>query len=133
MSEIFKHYQSLIKKSEKVWLRLHLFPVNTSTEIIGYALTVKDVSKQTQLENLKNSLISIVAHEMKTPVAALRMEVDTLRRKDVEWPREFVEETVEDIADEVKRLEHLVTDWLDISKIESGSLKLSLKILIYRL
>ena len=48
---------------------------------------------------------------MKTPVAALRMEVDTLRRKDVEWPREFVEETVEDIADEVKRLEHLVTDW----------------------
>lgn len=127
LSEIFKHYQSLIKKSEKVWLRLHLFPVNTSTEIIGYALTVKDVSKQTQLENLKNSLISIVAHEMKTPVAALRMEVDTLRRKDVEWPREFVEETVEDIADEVKRLEHLVTDWLDISKIESGSLKLSLK------
>lgn len=85
---------------------------------------LRDVTARREMEELKNSLISVVAHEMKTPVAALRMEVDTLKRPGADWSPEFVEEILNDMDDDTKRLEHLVTDWLDLSRIEAGALRL---------
>ncbi len=114
----------LIFKQSNTWLKVEMFEVKLDDHPIGYGLTVKDVTKRTQLEKLKNSLISVVAHEMKTPVTALRMELDTLKRKDVDWPKEFIQETIMDIDDDVRRLEHLVSDWLDVSRLESNTLRL---------
>lgn len=87
---------------------------------------LRDVTERREMEELKNSLISVVAHEMKTPVAALRMEVDTLRRSGASWSPGFVSEMLDDMDEDTRRLEHLVTDWLDLSRIEAGALRLNL-------
>lgn len=73
---------------------------------------------------MKNSLISVAAHEFKTPLASLRMQAETLARKDAAWTKELQSELIAGLVEDIERLQTLVHDWLDLSRIESGSIVL---------
>ena len=115
----------IIERNDGSWWSVRSFAVASSGRRIGLAVIFRDVSERVKMEHMKNSLISIVAHEMKSPLAAIRMEIDTLRRRDARWPQSLVDEIIADLDDDAGRLERLVMDWLDASRLESGSLKLS--------
>lgn len=117
--------QCLVERTDSSWWSLRSFAVRSNASDIGIAVMLRDVSERVKIEHMKNSLISIVAHEMKAPVAAIRMEVDTLRRRDAQWPQPLIDELIKDLHEDTARLEHLVTDWLDATRLESGSLTLT--------
>ena len=101
---------------------LHKFSVVSDEKRIGEGLLIRDITKEEEIDTLKNNLISLTSHEFKTPITNIRGSVETLLREDVEWEPEFKHDLLEGVHEDIERIQHLVDDWMDISKIESGSM-----------
>lgn len=92
--------------------------------VYGLGIVVREITEQHKLDQMKNTLISVVAHEMKTPLASIRMQAETLSRKDVTWDEATRGELIAGLIEDVERLAVLVRDWLDVSRLEAGTLQL---------
>ena len=94
--------------------------------LINVIVTVRDITRFRQADELKSTFISIISHELKTPVALIKGYVGTLRREDATWDREIVQDSLEVIEEEADRLTKLIENLLDASRLEAGGLKLKL-------
>lgn len=92
--------------------------------VLGRGYLFNDVTEKHAIDQLKNNLISLAAHEFKTPLTGIRGSVETLLRKDIAWEREFQQEMLEGVLEDALRIQILVDDWLDISKIDAKKLRL---------
>lgn len=75
-------------------------------------------------EEMRSSLLSAVSHDLRTPLATITGAVSTLRDGSARVSRTQQEELLSDIQDEAARLERLVANLLDMTRVESGSLRL---------
>jgi two-component system, OmpR family, phosphate regulon sensor histidine kinase PhoR len=89
---------------------------------IGALIVLNDVTRLRRLENIRRDFVSNVSHEIKTPITAIKGFVETLRDGAVTNP---VDEKrfLEIIEKHVVRLEAIVEDLLNLSKIEQESEK----------
>lgn len=87
-------------------------------------LNVVDITRFRQAEELKSTFVSVVSHELKTPVALIKGYAETLRREDADWDRETMQESLGVIAEEADHLTHLIDSLLEASRIQAGGLKL---------
>ncbi|MGB9881068.1 MAG: histidine kinase dimerization/phospho-acceptor domain-containing protein, partial [Anaerolineae bacterium] len=91
--------------------------------IIG---NVHDVTRFREAEEMKAMFISVISHELKTPVALIKGYASTLRREDAHWDENTVRESLEIIEEESDRLHRLIDNLLEASRIQAGMLKLEL-------
>lgn len=128
LSAFFENAKGEIKLEEKnkskksKYFLLHKFSVMLDEKIIGEGLVLRDITEEEEIDTLKNNLISLTSHEFKTPITNIKGSVETLLRSEVEWEPEFQQELLEGVHEDIERILHLVNDWMDISKIESGTL-----------
>ncbi len=92
--------------------------------LLNIIATVRDITRFRQAEEMKSTFISIVSHELKTPVALIKGYVSTLRREDATWEREIVNEGLQVIEEEADRLSGLIENLLDASRLQAGGLSL---------
>ena len=78
-----------------------------------------------ELDRLRNQLIANISHELRTPLASIKGFATTLLQIDVKWSQKEQREFLEAIDQETDRLTRLISDLLDISRLESGMLKLA--------
>ena len=79
---------------------------------------IRDVTSQVQLERLKDELISVVAHELKTPLASARLGAEyILKHTSLEDCRESASDLIEDIEE----MKNLIGNWLDSARIDCGA------------
>ncbi len=94
--------------------------------VLGIAATAAmAVSRQIRLQELKSTSVAIVAHELRTPLASMRMLVDTLREgryRDDKQLREYLDL----IAGENERLRRIAENFLAFSRLERGRAALEL-------
>ncbi len=95
----------------------------TLVNIIG---SVHDVTKYREAEDMKSMFISVISHELKTPVALIKGYASTLRREDAHWDSKTVQESLAIIEEESDRLDRLINDLLEASRIQAGTLKLQM-------
>ena len=74
-------------------------------------------------DRLKSSLLSSVSHELRSPLAAIKASVSSLRSEDVEWDSAARKELLTMVEEEIDHLNVLVGNLLDMSRIEAGVLK----------
>jgi two-component system phosphate regulon sensor histidine kinase PhoR len=89
-------------------------------------LLFQDMTRQYQIETLRRDFISNVSHELRTPLAALKAITETLQDGALEDPpaaRRFLNQ----MEAEVDSLSLMVTELLELSRIESGRVPLELK------
>ncbi len=72
---------------------------------------------------LKSALLDSVSHDLRTPLASIRAAAGTLMDPDVSWPEDERREIAASIDREADRLNRLVSDLLDMSRIEAGELQ----------
>ena len=75
-------------------------------------------------DQLKTSLLNSVSHELRSPLAAIKASVSSLRSGTVDWKSSDREELLATIEEETDHLNALVGNLLQMSRIESGALKL---------
>jgi len=84
----------------------------------GAVTTLLDISEIRRLEQVRRDFVANASHELKTPLTSIRGYAETLL--DDEPPEELKHEFLNSIRQNTHRLEHLVEDLLDLSKLESG-------------
>ena len=87
---------------------------------IGALFVLNDVTRLRKLENIRRDFVSNVSHEIKTPITAIKGFVETLRDGAVKNP-EDAERFLGIIEKHVDRLEAIIEDLLNLSKIEQTS------------
>lgn len=73
-------------------------------------------------DELKTALLGAVSHDLRTPLSSIVAAAGSLRQRDVEWTEEQREGFVVAIEQEARRLDRLVGQLLDLSRIEAGVL-----------
>jgi signal transduction histidine kinase len=87
---------------------------------------VRDITRFREAEELKSTFVSVVSHELKTPVALIKGYVSTLRREDATWDRDIVQDSLAVIEEEADRLTDLIENLLDASRLQAGALSINL-------
>lgn len=90
--------------------------------LLNIIATARDITRFRQAEELKSTFISVISHELKTPVALIKGYVSTLRREDVQWDPEIVKDSLAVIEEETDRLTGMIENLLDASRLQSGGL-----------
>ena len=72
---------------------------------------------------LKSALLDSVSHDLRTPLASIRAAAGTLMDAEIDWPADQRREIAASIDREAEWLNRLVTNLLDMSRIEAGELK----------
>jgi PAS domain S-box-containing protein len=88
--------------------------------------TVRDITKFRNAEEIKNTFVSVVSHELKTPVALIKGYVSTLRREDAKWDKNVVRDSLTVIEEEADHLAAMIEDLLDATRLQAGGLTTSL-------
>jgi PAS domain S-box-containing protein len=88
---------------------------------------VRDITRFRAAEEAKSTFISVISHELKTPVSLIKGYASTLRREDANWDREVVDESLQVIEEESDRLAELIDNLLDATRFQAGNLKLELE------
>jgi PAS domain S-box-containing protein len=94
--------------------------------LLNIILDVHDITRFRQAEELQSTFISVISHELKTPVALIKGYASTLSREDAHWDEATVREGLRIIEEESDRLDQLINNLLDASRIQAGGLKLEL-------
>jgi PAS domain S-box-containing protein len=94
--------------------------------LISIIANVHDITRFREAEEIKSTFISVISHELKTPVSLIKGYAGTLRREDAQWDEETVREGLAIIEEESDRLDRLISDLLDASRAQAGSLKLEM-------
>lgn len=104
---------------------LRLIPVSENDTTVKWAGTFTDIEDQKQASRRKDEFLSIASHELKTPLTSIKAYVQLLERESKDNPqfKPYVERTLT----QVTKLNSLITDLLDISKIQSGKLEFNKK------
>ncbi|MBN2233176.1 MAG: HAMP domain-containing protein [Deltaproteobacteria bacterium] len=90
----------------------------------GIVLLLRDVTRLKEVEQLKNEFFMAASHELRTPLTSLEMSVGLLREHAADMLAEKDRDLLDTAHEEVRRMKNLVGDLLDISRMESGSIKL---------
>lgn len=75
---------------------------------------------QMETEQMRSSLLSAVSHDLRTPLASITGAASTLRSQGEKLEPETRQDLLESIADEAERLSRLVSNLLDMTRLESG-------------
>ncbi len=100
--------------------------ISPEGNLLNIIATVRDISHFREAEELKSTFISVISHELKTPVALIKGYTGTLRRDDVSWDDEIVQDSLEVIEEEADHLTSLIENLLDASRLQAGGIKLNL-------
>lgn len=104
-------------------VRLLAVPVREEDgSVVGKVKVLRDVTRERELDRAKSALLSAVSHELRTPLAGIKGYVSSLLAEDVEWDDETRREFLRIISQEADRLHRLVSNLLDMSRLEAGTL-----------
>lgn len=106
----------------------HAVPIcDTERHLLGVTLVLADVTNLRRLDEMKSGLLSVVSHELKTPLTSIRMAVHLLLEERVGSLTPKQTELLIAARDESDRLENIIQDLLDMGRLESGRVKLDLR------
>jgi signal transduction histidine kinase len=102
------------------WLRASAQPVGTDGSVL---LVVRDVTETRRLDAIRRDFVANASHELKTPVASIRAAAETLRDGAIDDP-EAAHRFTDQLERDADRLGRIVSDLLDLSRLETGSERL---------
>jgi len=110
------------------WLLPRGSPVyGESGEVVGATVILQDVTRLRRFDELKNDLVATVAHEFRTPLTSLRMAIHLCAEGVVGPVTEKQADLLYAARADCERLQGIVDDLLDLSRIQAGQLTLNLQ------
>lgn len=120
------------------WFNITVDPMlNPAGDFVGAVHIMTDVTERKQaevqaseieilreLDRLRSELIANVSHELRTPLGLIKIFCTTLLRTDVDFDPQTQREFLQDIEEETEKLEKIVDNLLDLSRIQHGRLRL---------
>ncbi len=97
---------------------------DSNQRLINIMANVRDITKFREAEEAKSTFISVISHELKTPVSLIKGYASTLNRDDAHWDQDTLCNGLTVIEEEADRLTSLIENLLDVTRVQAGTLKL---------
>jgi PAS domain S-box-containing protein len=120
-----KTFEMELSTPEKKLLQARISPIQIDKSTHGILLVFYDITELRKLENTRKEFVANVSHELRTPLASIKGYVETLLDNS-SIDREHVKEFLTIIMKHTQRLDNLIKDILELSKLDSHDLKIEL-------
>jgi len=120
------HAEQLELENGRIAL-VHLAPVILQNDFLGTVSIFRDVTHEVEVDRLKSEFVATVSHELRTPMTAIKGYVDILTMGAAGALNENQAHFLDIVRKNMERLNTLVSDLLDISRIEAGRVTLNLQ------
>lgn len=108
-----------------IWLRsLGRVACDEDGQPASFSGVVLDITEQKQDEQRKNDFISMVSHELKTPLTSLNAYQQLLKAKSTKLEDPFLTSALDKMNFQVKKMTGLINGFLNVSRLESGKILL---------
>jgi two-component system phosphate regulon sensor histidine kinase PhoR len=91
-----------------------------------FAIIIEDLTELRRMERVRRDFIANISHELRTPLASVRLLAETLEDT-IDTDRDRAQEFLEKIETEIEYLSELVSELLELSRIESGLLSMNIE------
>jgi PAS domain S-box-containing protein len=95
-------------------------------EPVNGILNVRDLTRERQQEEQRSTFISVISHELKTPISIIKGYASTLARKDAQFDALVLQSRLVAIEEEADRLDKLVGNLLYASRIQANGLQMEI-------
>lgn len=120
--------QRIIVLPDREGDRFYLFSVTAirgrDRNLSGIVLLLRDVTRLKEVEHLKSEFVMAASHELRTPLTSLSMSIDLLLEHATQGCAAKDQYLLQAAHEEVHRMKALVSDLLDLSRIEAGNIEL---------
>ncbi|MCE9645618.1 MAG: GAF domain-containing protein [Chloroflexi bacterium] len=116
--------EKLELENERIAL-VHLAPVILQNDFLGTVSIFRDITHEVEVDRLKSEFVATVSHELRTPMTAIKGYVDILTMGAAGALNENQMHFLDVVRNNIDRLNTLVSDLLDISRIEAGRVTLN--------
>ena len=110
-----------------MWLLLTISAMFLLVIIFSFSFTVSTIIRQKKVSEIKNDFINNMTHELKTPISTISLACQALSDPDIKSREGIVENYINVIADENKRLAMVVENVLRTAVMDKGELKLKIE------
>lgn len=109
------------------FVALTIAPVQLDGDFLGTVTTLRDITKEVEVDRLKSEFVATVSHELRTPMTSVKGYVEMLLMEAAGGINENQRRFLQVIKTNIDRLGSLVNDLLDISRIEAGRVQLEIE------
>lgn len=105
-------------------LVVRAFADQLATAIRRSELAATEVTARTlaEIDQFRTALLRAVSHDLRTPLAAIKAAASSLAQEDIDWPVDARRDFIATIVEEGDRLDRIITNLLDASRLEAGVL-----------
>lgn len=107
-------------------IRMYAEPIELQGKHAGVIFVSRDVTKEIEVDRLKTELVATVSHELRTPLTSILGFTELLEHRHIKDDKH--KRYLSMINSETRRLERLVSDLLDVQKMEAGNMQQDFKV-----
>lgn len=104
-------------------------PIKLSDHTVGAIEIFRDVTREKEIDDEKSSFVSVASHQLRTPLTSINWYLELLLSGDAGKLKESQKQYMQEVYKGSRRLVGLVDDLLNVSRIESGKLRIKPEIL----
>ena len=126
MQEPYKaEYRVRHKNGDVLWVRENIYPSYSPAGIIeSFVGKIADITERKKLDQLKDEFISLVSHELRSPLTVITGAVNTVLTEGARLSPEETHQLLQDAALEADWLSHLLGNLLELSRVQANRLSL---------
>ncbi len=114
------------KKGNQKYIQVNATPVLTNKRrIIAASSIISDVTEQKEAERRKDDFVNMASHELKTPLTSMKLYLDLMVKQVKKHKDKDTAKILKNIQLQTERLQKLVNDLLDVSRLQTGKLSLN--------
>ena len=92
---------------------------------LNAVVNVRDMTRVREMEDMRSTFLSMLGHQLQTPLAIIKGYTNTLSRADAQWDAETLRRSFEAIEEETDHMSRLMNRLLLASRLETGELPIS--------
>jgi PAS domain S-box-containing protein len=119
-SELNLVFRKMVDITENFVLEVTTIPLVTNKETIGTLMVLHDITREKEIERMKTEFVSIAAHQLRTPLSAIKWILKMLLEGDIGELSKEQREFLEKAYNSNERIIGLINDLLNVSRIEEG-------------
>lgn len=114
--------------SGELWYLVRAMPISHADgHTVGASLMLQDVTRFRRIDELRNDMVSTVAHELKTPLTSLQMAIGMCEEQTAGPVTPMQAELLRTAREDTTRLQTMVAELLDLARLQAGRMVLDLE------
>ena len=110
--------------NQESYFNKDIINVTANNEVIGKVIVLRNITPFYELNEAKTNFIATVSHELKTPIASIKMSAKLLTDNRVGELNADQQDLVKSIGDDADRLLKITSELLNMSQVETGNIQL---------